>query len=106
MALENGLSVIGECVSNQFLDALHQFTPEQEDALRSIGWNEPAPSGEPNWFFEAETDGELITLTEMTQRTVREVMGLCDSDVVGVSFYEMAVGTTESDAEANCASPR
>ena len=26
MALENGISVIGECVSNQFLDAHHQFS--------------------------------------------------------------------------------
>ena len=103
MALENGVSVIGECVSNQFLDAHHQFTPEQEDVLRSIGWNEPAPNQDPNWFFEAETDAELITLTEMTQRTVREVMGLCDWDVVEVSFYEMAVGTPESDGEEKCA---
>jgi hypothetical protein len=103
MALENGHSVIGECVSNQFLDAHHQFTPEQEDVLRSIGWNEPAPSQEPNWFFEAATDVELITLTEMTQRTVREVMGLCDWDVVEVSFYEMTVGTPEFDGEEKCA---
>jgi hypothetical protein len=103
MALEDGVSVIGECVSNQFLDAHHQFTPEQEDALRSIGWNEPVPNQDPNWFFEAETDAELITLTEMTQKTIREVMGLCDWDVVEVSFYEMAVGACESDGIEKCA---
>jgi len=103
MALENGISVIGECVSNQFLDALHQFSPEQEDVLRSIGWNEPAPSQEPNWFFEAETHDELITLTEMTRRTVREVLGLCDWDFVEVSFYEMLVDAPELDREEECA---
>ena len=103
MALENGDSVIGECVSNHFLDAYHLFTPKQEDALRSIGWNEPVPNQDPNWFFEAETDAELITLTEMTQRTVREVMGLCDWDLVDVSFYEMAVGSPECDGEKKCA---
>ena len=76
---------------------------EQVDVLRSIGWNEPAPSQEPNWFFEAETHDELITLTEMTRRTVLEVMGLCDWDVVEVSFYEMLVDTTEIDREEKCA---
>jgi|HubBroStandDraft_6_1064221.scaffolds.fasta_scaffold226080_2 hypothetical protein len=95
MILENGVSVIGECVSSQFLDSHHEFTPEQEDTLRSIGWNEPVPNQDPNWFFEAEADVELITLTEMTRRTVREVMGLCDSDAVEVSFYEMAVGAPD-----------
>ena len=99
MALENGVSVIGECVSNEFLDAHHQFTPEQEDALRSIGWNEPVPNQDPNWFFEAESDGELIILTEMTRRTVRDVLAKCDWDLLEVSFYEMAVGTPDSGSE-------
>lgn len=104
MALENGVSLIGECVSNHFLDAHRLFTPEQEDAIRSIGWNEPVPNQDPNWFFEAETDIELITLTEMTQRIVREVMGLCDWDLVEVSFYEMTVGTPDCEhAQEMCA---
>jgi hypothetical protein len=103
MALEDGVSMIGECVSNHFLDLHHLFTSEQEDALRSIGWNEPVPNEDPNWFFEAETDVELITLTEMTQRTVREVIGLCDWDLVEVSFYEMAVSAPGFDHEEKCA---
>jgi hypothetical protein len=97
MILENGISVIGECVSNQFLDPHHKFTPEQEDTLRSIGWNEPSPSHEPNWFFEAGSIVELVTLSDMTQRTVREVLGLGNRDVVEISFYEMAVGAPDSE---------
>ena len=103
MALENGVSVIGECVSNEFLDSHHQFAPEQQDALRSIGWNEPVPNQDPNWFFEAESDGDLTILTEMTRRTVRDVLAKCDWDLLEVSFYEMAVGVAESDGEERCA---
>jgi hypothetical protein len=97
MALENGLSVIGECVSNEFLDAHHKFTSDQEDILRSIGWNEPKPSQEPNWFFEVGTDAELIALNDLTRRTVLEVFGLCDWDLVEVGFYEMAVGDPDTE---------
>jgi hypothetical protein len=104
MALVDGISMIGECVSNCFLDEHHRFTTEQEDALRSIGWNKPRPKQEPNWFFEAESDVELLTLAEMTRRTVREVLALSDWDLVEVSFYEMAVGAPESDQfEEECA---
>ena len=95
MALENGSSVVGECVSNEFLDEHHKFTPDQEDVLRSLGWNEPLPPQDPNWFFEATSDVHIVALVELTDRTLREVLGLRDRDVVEIAFYEMAVGAPE-----------
>ena len=91
MALEDGISVIGECGSNQFLDSDQQFTPAQERQLRLLGWNEPRPSQTPNWFFEANSDADLLALEHLTDKTLREVFALRDRDVVEVSFNEVIV---------------
>jgi hypothetical protein len=104
MALEDGASVIGECISNTFLDAHHAFTPDQELALRALGWNDPLPPKEPNWFFEATSNADLLVLSDMTYRTLREILGHSDRDVVVVSFYEMAVAPPEANqTEDECA---
>jgi hypothetical protein len=102
MALEDGTSVIGECISNHYLDEHHQLTPAQEGALRSIGWNDPLPPQDPNWFFEANSSADLVTLDEMTNRTLREVFQLHDSDQVEVSFYKIAVKARVNDHDDVC----
>jgi hypothetical protein len=91
MALEDGISVIGECGSNQFLDGDQQFTPAQERQLRLLGWNEPSSPQTPDWFFEANSDAGLVALKHLTDRTLREVFALHDRDVVEVSFNEVVV---------------
>jgi hypothetical protein len=96
MALEDGASVISECISNTFLEAHNAFTPDQEHALRTLGWSDPLPSQYPNWFFEATSNGDLVALSDMTYRTLREVLGLTDRDVVAVSFYQMIVAPSGS----------
>jgi hypothetical protein len=95
MALEDGVSLIGECVSNQFLDDHHKFTPGQLGALKLIGWNAPSLPEEPNWYYEANSNAELVTLDEITHRTLKEIFGLQDRDVVEVIFHELEVGTSE-----------
>jgi hypothetical protein len=78
MALEDGMSVIGECISNQFLDEHHKFTTGHEAALRSFGWSDPLPGQDPNWYFEANSTADLLNLDDMTNRTLREVFELHD----------------------------
>jgi hypothetical protein len=103
MALEDGVSVIGECVSNTFLDADHAFTPDEERALQALGWNDPLPPHEPNWFFEAASDADLIALCNMTSRTLREILGHGDHDVISVSFCEIVVAPEITPTEEECA---
>ena len=97
MALEDGNSVVGECVEPIPVDEHHKFTPNQEDVLRRLGWNDPAPPGEPNWFFEVNADSDLVTLDDITHRTLREVFELLQRDLIEVSFYEMVVGDPMGD---------
>ena len=73
MALEDKNSLLGECTSNAFLDEMHQLSTRQERALGTMGWHTPVPPRYPNWFFEVNTQSDLITLDAMTYRTLREV---------------------------------
>jgi hypothetical protein len=104
IALEDGISVLGECASNETLEELVRFTPAQENALRSFGWNDPVPPQYPNWFFEVRSDEELATLNRIVDRTLCEVFDFYDDDRLEVSFCEKFVGEPESSRrqEACC----
>jgi hypothetical protein len=95
MALEDGISLIGECGSNEFLDEDHQFTLEQQSALIDLGWNDPMPSQTPNWFSEARTGAELDALDALTSGTLRRVFGLHDRDLLEVSLNEVIVNAND-----------
>jgi hypothetical protein len=86
VTLEDGISVIGECRSNQFLDERCQFSVEQEDQLRALGWKDAELPWTSNWHFEARSDDEIYTMSLLTQRTLQEVFGLGANDVVVVGM--------------------
>jgi len=85
VTLEDGISVIGECRSNRFLDERCRFSPAQEDELRALGWNSPEPP-RTNWNYEASSDEGLHTLNLLAQRTLLETFGLRESDLVVVGM--------------------
>jgi hypothetical protein len=80
--------MLGECASNEFLEEFVRFTPDQEDALRSFGWKDPAPPQYLNWFFEVSSDEDLETLNRVVDRTLCEVYYFYDDDRVEVAFFE------------------
>ncbi len=86
MTLEDGISVIGECRSNQFLDERCRFSPEQEDELRALGWKNPEPPWTHNRHFEASSDDGLHTLSLLAQRTLQQTFGLGDGDLAVVGM--------------------
>jgi hypothetical protein len=92
IALEDGFSLIGECVSNQFLDDDQKFTMAELRELGELGWNDPRPPRAQNWFFEVRTSADLSCLSELTARTLRGIFGLQDEDVVYLGFNEVLVG--------------
>jgi len=97
MALEDKNSLLGECTSNAFLDEMHQLSTRQERALGTMGWHTPVPPRYPNWFFEVNTQSDLITLDAMTYRTLREVFGLHVRSRVAVSICEFLLCEISND---------
>lgn len=86
--IEDGISVIGECSASPFLHQRLQYTPEQEDVLRSLGWKEPMEGVTPNWHIEATSDEQLLEPGRMTERTLLEVFGLGYRDRAVIKFQE------------------
>src|SRR5664280_2129700 len=73
---EDGMSVIGECSASRFLHEHLKFTPEQEDALRALGWKDPVEGRTPNWHVEVTSDAEVLELGKISERTLLGVLGL------------------------------
>jgi hypothetical protein len=86
--LEDGRSVIGECSASHFLHQHLKFTPDQENALRTLGWKDPVEGRTPNWHVEVTTDAEVIELGRITERTLLEVFGLGLRDRAIIMFQE------------------
>ncbi len=68
-----------EAASNEFLPPDQQMTPDAEQTLRRLGWNEPTPPGYLNWWYEtpwplATAAGKAVARLLVT--TLREVYGV------------------------------
>ncbi|MDO4258707.1 MAG: hypothetical protein Q4C87_04220 [Actinomycetaceae bacterium] len=71
-----------EAVSDEFLDAEHQLTPDQKMALHNLGWADPDEYGnEVNWFVEHNRTRaqDNRTAAQRLVRTLREVYGITDT---------------------------
>jgi len=86
--LEDGMSVIGECSASRFLHEHLKFTPEQEDALRALGWKDPVEGRTPNWHVEVTSDAEVLELGKISERTLLGVLGLGLRDRAVIKFQE------------------
>ena len=86
--LEDGASVIGECCAGHFLHDDLKYSPDEEDALRDIGWKDPDEVLTRNWHLEVTSDDELLMLSRMTERTFTEVFGLDPGARAVVKFQE------------------
>jgi hypothetical protein len=65
--------VFGEVVSNVNIGDAVALTSENEELLRSSGWQEPSTGHMPNWRFMAADRAELIQLVMMTRDAVVKV---------------------------------
>jgi hypothetical protein len=90
LALEDGVSVLGECGSHASVDDDMEFTRAEEGRLSSLGWS-PPNARTPNWSFEASSDEDLATLHDLAGRTFREVFALEDESIVELALHEVIV---------------
>ena len=86
--LEDGRSVIGECSASHFLCEHLKFTPDQEDALRALGWKDPVEGRTPNLHVEVTSDEGVLELGRITERTLLEVFELGLRDRAVIKFQE------------------
>ena len=90
---EDAVSVIGECADNRFLGESCKLDEGQLDALAALGWKEADEFHTPNWHFEATTGDALVTLVQMTGKTLLEVFGLDLRDPCVIRFQERILGS-------------
>ena len=89
--LEDGVSMVGECSANVFLDEHVRLDAAQEAALARLGWRAPT-ARVPNWHHEATTEADRGELARMTGATLTEVFGLAPDDRVEVRICERILG--------------
>jgi len=68
-----------EAASNEFLPPDQRLTPDAEQELRTLGWNEPTPPGYFNWWYETPWPLGSTASKEVAQllvTTLREVYGV------------------------------
>ncbi len=67
-----------EAASNEFLPPDQALTPDAEQKLRELGWNEPTPPGYLNWWHETRWPLSSAASKAIAQRllaTLRDVYG-------------------------------
>jgi hypothetical protein len=74
----DGDVVYGEAVSNAYLAAGAQLSPEQVARLTSLGWHEPDGEDFLNFHREWNARGDLRTIALEGARTLSEVYGIQD----------------------------
>jgi len=73
MVAANGV-VIGEVISNLNIGDSVALSSDDEDALRRLGFREPAPGPNPNWWFSADDSSALVRLMVMMNGAIRHVL--------------------------------
>jgi len=81
--------VIGEVISNLNIGTATALSPEDEDALRALNFNEPAPGPNPNWWLHAAPDDEIISMVTTMRRAIYEVLGELPGNEATVSTWEV-----------------
>jgi hypothetical protein len=81
-------SIMGEAVSNAYLDAPDRLSPKQMERLESNGWEAPPGVGNycRTWTIEDEHDLRLVALE--AARTLSDIYGVSALDEVQIRVFE------------------
>ena len=92
LVTESG-SMWTECVSNAFLDDDEQLDDAQCELLPTLGWEWPGPPAFPNWHFHDELLNTGSAIAGLMCRTLRQVFGVDDGDMVRTITLQLPVHT-------------
>ncbi len=83
--------VTGEVISNLNIRGASALSPEAEEALVRLGFNEPNYGPHPNYWFQSRTDQDFTALNAMMQITLYDVLEERPGNTVTVSTWAVDV---------------
>ena len=92
--------VTGEVISNLNIGDAIALQPEDEDALRALGFNEPAYGPNPNWWIRAYTSEDFVTMAATMNAAIYNVLREEPNNVVTVSTWPASVSADMTSDEA------
>jgi len=81
-------STITEVVSNQFLNDANFLSIEDQDHLRSIGFEEPSSSKSPNWRLEVTDSKSLAAVVNAANSAITFALHKSPSDLVRIRTFQ------------------
>ncbi len=91
LAFEDG-SLVSEVVSNYYLAAERQWSPDEEEQLLKLGWEPPEPPKRTNWInVEYTTSPPTGLVACRAFATLRVVFGLELEDTLAVRMFSSPV---------------
>jgi len=90
--------VIGEVISNLNIGDEVALTLHEEEDLRELGFHEPVPGPNPNWWFEATDPTGLVRLMKMMNRAIYAVLLEKPENEVNVRTFRFDVPGDMSQA--------
>ncbi len=81
--------VLGEAVSNHYLEPAHMLSPKRSKALLALGWNPPAPGKDMNFSrdWDARSEKTRRQMARLAMQTLVEIYGLPPTERVGLKLW-------------------
>ena len=95
-------NVNGEVLSNLNIGDLIALSPEDEQELRRLGFEEPSTYLSPNFSFEATTPSERLQLLAMLISAVLDVLGEDMNNAVEVRTWQIEVPESATKNTIRC----
>jgi len=95
-------NVNGEVLSNLNIGDLIALSPEDEQELRRLGFEEPITFLSPNFSFEATTPSERLQLLAMLVSAVLDVLGEDMNNAVEVRTWQIEVPESATKNTIRC----
>jgi hypothetical protein len=94
--------VIGEVISNLNIQTATALSPEAEEALVALGFNEPSYGPNPNYWFRSVNNQDFTTLNVMMQAAIYDVLKELPSNTVTISTWvaDVPAGKLSDQARA------
>jgi hypothetical protein len=83
--------VIGEVISNLNIGDLVALSFEAEEELRALGFHEPSPGPNPNWWMAANSRATLVRLLNMMNRAIYFVLKESSGNEVEVRTWGIEI---------------
>ena len=93
--------LIGEVVSNLNIETARALDPRGEARLRELGFREPEPGPQPNWWFASTTPANTMRLLHMMNVAICEVLEEEPENPVSVSTWLAATQNGENSVRSS-----